>query len=93
MNTERTEELILEGIAREFVSKVQNLRKTKEFNVIDRINVYIKGDETFNKALDSFLEYIKNETLAIKVEEKENLTNKYDLNGHEVLIDIEKIDE
>ncbi len=93
LNTERTEELILEGIAREFVSKVQNLRKTKEFNVIDRINVYIKGDETFNKALDSFLEYIKNETLAIKVEEKENLTNKYDLNGHEVLIDIEKIDE
>ena len=90
LNTERTEELILEGLAREFVSKVQNLRKTKDFNVVDRIAIYVNGDEEFNKSLQSFEEYIKKETLAVKVEKKENMTEKYDLNNQEVYIEIEK---
>ena len=83
--------LILEGIAREMVSKVQQLRKNKDFNVADRINLYYKGDEDFNKALNMFEDYIKAETLAVKLEEKDNLTETYDLNGHEVLIDVEQI--
>lgn len=90
LNTERTEELILEGIAREFVSKVQNLRKTLEFNVIDRISIYVSGDEEFNKTLQKFKEYIQNETLAVSIIEKEGLEEKYDLNGHDVYIEIEK---
>lgn len=89
LNTERTEDLILEGIAREFVSKVQNIRKNKDYNVVDRIVIYVYGDEVFSKALESFEEYIKNETLAVKIEEKET-TETYDLNGHEVGIEIEK---
>ena len=91
LDTTLTEELLLEGIAREMVSKVQQLRKNKDFNVADRINLYYKGDEEFNKALAMFEEYVKTETLAVKLEEKDNLTEKYDLNGHEVLIDVEQI--
>ena len=91
LDTTLTEELTLEGIAREMVSKVQQLRKNKDFNVADRINLYYKGDEEFNKALAMFEEYVKTETLAVKLEEKDNLTEKYDLNGHEVLIDVEQI--
>lgn len=90
LNTERTEELILEGIAREFVSKVQNLRKTLDFNVVDRISIFVSGDEEFNKALQKFKEYIQNETLAISITEKDGLEEKYDLNGHDVYIEIEK---
>jgi len=91
LDTTLTEELVLEGIAREMISKVQQLRKNKDFNVADRINLYYKGDEEFNKSLAMFEEYIKAETLSVKLEEKEDLTEKYDLNGHEVLIDVEQI--
>ncbi len=90
LNVERTEELILEGIAREFVSKVQNMRKTNDYNVVDRIHIYVNGDETFKKSLENFKEYIQKETLAINIEYKENLQEKYDLNGHEVFMEIEK---
>ncbi len=91
LNTDRTEELILEGIAREFVSKVQNIRKNKDYNVVDRIQLFVKGDEEFNKACNKFGDYIKSETLAITLDIAENLTEKYDLNGHEVYIEIEKV--
>lgn len=90
LNTERTEELILEGIAREFVSKVQNMRKNKDYNVVDRIHIYVSGDKEFRNALQSFKEYIQNETLAISITEKEGMKEIYDLNGHEVYIEIEK---
>ena len=91
LNTELTEDLVLEGIAREFVSKVQNIRKNNDYNVVDRINVYVSGDEEFNKTLGKFNDYIKNETLAVNIEVKENITESYDLNGHEVFIEIEKV--
>ncbi len=91
LNTELTEELILEGIAREFVSKVQNLRKTKDYNVVDRIRISVSGDEAFKKSLELFASYIKEETLALQIEEMGNLKESYDLNGHEVFIEIEKV--
>ena len=40
LNTELTKELIEEGIAREFISKIQNMRKVKEYNIVDRITIY-----------------------------------------------------
>ena len=90
IDTTLNEDLLLEGIAREFISKVQNERKLKDFNIVDRISIYVKGDEEFKKSLEKFKEYIKKETLATKIEEKEGLTNKFDLNNHEVYIEIEK---
>ena len=44
LNTTLTDDLIDEGIVRELISKVQNLRKTKDFNIVDRINIYIGSD-------------------------------------------------
>ena len=77
LNTELTRELLLEGLAREFVSKVQNLRKTSGLN-----------DEV-NDALIMFKDYIKEETLAVVYEEKET-GEVVDINGHDVMISIEK---
>ena len=93
LNTELTEELILEGIAREFVSKVQNMRKANDYNVVDRISISVSGDEAFMQSLELFADYIKKETLAIQIEEKNDLKDSYDLNGHEVFIAIKKVTE
>ncbi len=90
LNTELNEELILEGLAREFVSKVQNIRKLKDLNVVDRITIYYSGTNNFIKSLEMFNDYIKKETLAVSLVKQDNLTDKYDLNGEEVFIDIVK---
>ena len=90
LNTERTEELVFEGMAREFVSKVQNMRKRKDLEITDRIILYYNGTERFEKVLEMFKEYIQDETLATEILEKENLEETFDINGEEVAIDLEK---
>ena len=90
LNTDLTEELIMEGIAREFVSKVQNLRKQKEFDIVDRINIYYDGDKEVENSVDNFKDFIKNETLAIEII-KGKSENELDLNGHNANIDVEVI--
>ena len=89
LNTTLTDELISEGNAREFVSKIQNLRKTNNYEVSDRINIYYKGDE-FKKVILDNEEYIKNETLAISISEKDIDTNELDVNGIKVFVELEK---
>ena len=93
LNTERTEALIHEGIAREFVSKVQQLRKAKDLCVTDRIKIFYYGTSTFDVILHEFESYIKEETLAVCFETNPEKGEKYDLNGEEVLIDLEKVPE
>ena len=90
LDTTLTDELISEGIAREMVSKVQQLRKNKDFNVADRIKLYYKGDEEIDKCVKENAEYIKHETLSLDIIKKDDLTEKYDLNGHECYIDVER---
>ncbi len=58
------EELIREGIAREFVNRVQNYRKDLGLDVTDKIQIFISNNSTLNKAISNFKQYIKNETLA-----------------------------
>ena len=89
LNTTLTNELIEEGIARELVSKVQNLRKEKDFNIIDRITLYYESDNEVKKAINNFNDFIKNETLSLEILEKSNLEYIVDLNGHETKIDVE----
>ena len=92
LNTELTEELILEGLARELVSKVQNLRKTSGLEIENRIKLYYFGDDRVNKAIETFVDFIKKETLSVEVIKVENLEESVDLNGHKTLIKIEKVE-
>ncbi len=92
LNTELTEELILEGLARELVSKVQNLRKTSGLEIENRIKLYYFGDDRVNKAIETFADFIKKETLSVEVIKVENLKESVDLNGHKTLIKIEKVE-
>ncbi len=89
LNTELTEELILEGLAREFVSKVQNIRKTIGLEISDRIELTYSGDDLTNKAFDEFKEYIMSETLAVNFSQSDN-GEVNDINGHEVKIEVKK---
>jgi isoleucyl-tRNA synthetase len=89
LNTELTRDLILEGLAREVVSKVQNIRKTANLDIADRIKLYYDGDDEIKEALDKFSSYVKEETLAT-VYENVSRGEKVDINGHDVMIDIEK---
>jgi isoleucyl-tRNA synthetase len=59
-----TEELKQEGIAREFINKIQNIRKDSDFEVTDRIVLKIQKHDFYNLAVENFKEYISNQTLA-----------------------------
>ena len=59
-----TEELVSEGIAKEIINRVQNMRKSNDYNVTDRIHVSLEGGEPIEKALNGFKEFISNEVLA-----------------------------
>ena len=58
------DELINEGIAREFINRIQNYRKDQSLEVTDMIEIFITKDSVLNKAIDSFKKYIEDETLA-----------------------------
>ena len=90
LNTELTNELVMEGIARELESKVQNLRKTKDFDIADRITLYYNGDDEVTEAVNKFEDFIKNETLSTEIVVKFNLKEEVDLNGHFSQIDVEQ---
>ena len=90
LNTKLTDELIYEGIARELISKVQNLRKQKDFDVADRINLYYEALDKFDSVIDSFGDMIKRETLSVKLIKKDNLNEEFDINGINVKLDVEK---
>ena len=89
LSTELTRELLLEGIAREIVSKVQNLRKTNGYDIADRIKLYYDGEDDVLDAFNEFADYIKEETLATEYVQK-HTDNVVDINGHDVFITIEK---
>ena len=59
-----TEDLKLEGIAREFINKIQNIRKESDFQVTDRIVLKIQKHDFYNAAVEKFKDYISNQTLA-----------------------------
>ncbi len=68
LDIEVTEELKLEGIAREFINKIQNLRKESNFEVTDRINLTIGKHDEFNQAVLNHKDYICTQTLADSLE-------------------------
>jgi isoleucyl-tRNA synthetase len=93
LDTTITPELLLEGIARELVSKIQNMRKEAGFEVEDKIYLYCVGDETIAKVLEVHGEEIKADTLALAIETslaEDGYTREWDLNDHKVTISVKK---
>lgn len=92
LDTTLTKELLNEGYAREFISKVQQMRKTNGYEVLDNIKIYYDGDDEIEEAVKVFEDFIKTETLAVSIERVEDDSfEKQDLNGHMTGIKLEKI--
>lgn len=97
LDTELTEELINEGMAREFVNRIQNMRKDAGFEVTDRISIYYDAGERVHKAISAMKEYIQNETLAVELSNKfrkgipQSGTLEWEVNGERCEIGIERV--
>ena len=92
LNTTLTEELLNEGLAREFVSKIQQLRKTENFDVEDRINIYIDANKDLINQLMTNMEYIKSETLCLNFKEDKKASTKLTINEYEILVTLERLE-
>jgi len=92
IDTTLTKELIDEGYAREFISKVQQIRKSNGYEMMDNIKIFFDGDDEIAEAVDIYKDYIMEETLAVSIERVEDDSfDKHDLNEHETGIKLEKV--
>lgn len=77
VDTELDEDLIAEGLAREFVNRIQNMRKDAGFDVTDRISIKFYGNPKIIDAVMKFQSYISSETLSEKLIETKNFNDGY----------------
>jgi isoleucyl-tRNA synthetase len=92
LDTTLTQELIDEGLARELISKVQQMRKNNDYEVTDNIRIFLDADDAVSRAVENFEDYIKTETLAVEiVRTKNDSFEKANLNDHMTGIRLEKI--
>lgn len=89
LDTTLNAELINEGLARELISKVQQLRKQNAFEMMDNIKIMLDADDEVKAAVEAHKDFIMSETLALEIVEAADL-KEYDLNGHKTGIDVEK---
>ncbi len=67
LKTDLTPELVREGLAREFVRRVQDLRKQSEFDIADRIYMHVNASENLTQAIQEYQDYIMGETLTLEL--------------------------
>jgi isoleucyl-tRNA synthetase len=84
LDTTVTEDLKKEGIARELVNRIQNLRKESGYNVTDRIVLKFQKDPWLNRAVQSNTDYIKQETLADELSLEDALGDGVEISFDEV---------
>ncbi|MEZ5053739.1 MAG: isoleucine--tRNA ligase [Chitinophagales bacterium] len=87
-----SEELKNEGFAREIVNRIQTERKESDFEVTDKIFIHVQNQLVLNGVLNTYKEYICNETLAKDIILADNISNAkvFDINGEELYIFIQK---
>jgi len=96
LDTELNEDLIAEGLARDFVNRVQNMRKAAGFEVVDRIRIHYQGSDSVERAVRKMQEYIRNETLADELTKVESGTKHlghqetWNLGTETVMISVER---
>ena len=88
-----TEELRQEGIARELVNRIQNLRKQSGLEITDKINIILSKNEKTDAAVEAYREYISNQVLgnSLTLVDKVQDGVKLDMDEYELEVRIEKI--
>ncbi len=90
LDTTLTPDLIEEGYVREILSKIQNMRKDKGFEVLDRINLYVYGNEKLEKVVKKYENTIKNETLSLDIiydDQEHSGYTEVNINGEDLKLD------
>ena len=92
LDTQLTDELIEEGFVREFISRIQQMRKTNDYEMMDHIRIFYTATETLTKAIENHAEFIKSETLADELvcEAKEGMKEET-LNGEATSLFVERV--
>ena len=90
LEVELNDELRNEGMARELINRIQNLRKECGLEITDRVNVTISPDDRVASAVEAFAVYIKGQVLADSIVIAENGGHEVDLDGFNVFIDVTK---
>jgi isoleucyl-tRNA synthetase len=95
VSTDLTPDLIREGLARELVHRIQNLRKDAGFEIADRIRVYFSGDDEVRAVMSEYADYIRQETLAVEVVEGTTPADAHaesiDIEGHAVMMGVVRV--
>ena len=93
LDTQITTELKEEGYLREILSKVQNMRKDKGFEVLDRINLYVSDNKKLEEIVKKYEDVIKHDTLADNIFYNQERTEYTDtkINDEILKMDVEKL--
>ncbi len=87
-----SDDLKMEGYARELINKIQNYRKENDFNVTDKISITISNNDELKKAVEKHENYIKTQTLADEIIfSEENNAPEFDINGIKVKINVQNL--
>ena len=90
LEVELTEELRNEGMARELINRIQNMRKDNGYEITDRISIVISNADAVEKAVEHFADYIKTQVLADSIAFADNDGTEVDLEETKVKISISK---
>ncbi len=90
LEIELTDELKREGIARELVNRIQNMRKDNAYEITDRINVVVSPDANTDAAISQYADYIKSQVLADSITIADNDGVVVDFDEYKLNIKIEK---
>jgi isoleucyl-tRNA synthetase len=91
LKTELTSELIEEGLARDVVRRVQSMRKDADLQYTQNIEIYYRGEKEILEAIKKWQDYIKQETLAVKLVKgttREGYYAEWDIDGKELKLRI-----
>ncbi|MGM9724847.1 MAG: isoleucine--tRNA ligase [Prevotella sp.] len=91
LEVELTDELRNEGMARELINRIQNIRKDSGLEITDHINVVISPDATIEAAVNQFADYIKTQVLADTLNIADNDGSAIDIDELSVKIKVEKV--
>jgi isoleucyl-tRNA synthetase len=94
LKTDLTPELVREGLAREFVRRVQDLRKQADFDIADRIYMHVSASQNLEQAIQEYQDYIKGETLTLELKSGEPpggaATGEFEFDGENARVGLVK---
>ena len=90
LDTTLTRELIDQGYVREVISKIQQLRKQADFEMMDEIRISLAADDEIRAAVEGARDFIMDETIAKSIDYADGLP-EFDINGHKTGIAVERI--